>query len=77
MENAAMQSGTCPKCQARAVHAKNEGISVRTRSLSIWINMFRRAYLRAYVCTNCGYTEQYVIGQEALQGIARKWPRVE
>jgi predicted nucleic-acid-binding Zn-ribbon protein len=72
-----MKTGTCPKCQSPTVHAKDEGITVRSWSLGIWLNLLNRAYLRAYVCTTCGYTEQYVIGQESRDAIAKKWPKVE
>ena len=70
-----MKTGICPKCQARTVHVKNEAIITNSGATVIIVGMFARAHLRTYVCTTCGYVEQYVIEADALPKIARDWPK--
>jgi predicted nucleic-acid-binding Zn-ribbon protein len=66
-----MKDGICPKCEAKEVHV------VSQTSVEVAINVGREmAYLGYYVCTNCGYTELYVLESEMLQQIAWKYRRI-
>lgn len=66
-----MKDGICPKCQAKDVHV------VSQTSVELAINVGRQmAYLSYYVCTNCGYTELFVLESEMLQHIAWKYRRI-
>jgi hypothetical protein len=66
-----MKDGICLKCEAKEVHV------VSQTSAEVAINVGREmAYLCYYVCTNCGYTELYVLESEMLQQIAWKYRRI-
>lgn len=58
----------CPKCESEAIKripGENQSkIGIQTGVLS-WVPVTR------YVCTTCGFIEQYVEGDDALQKIAK------
>lgn len=72
-----MHTGRCSHCHASTVHANDDALVVRSWALVLRLNFLNRASLRTYVCTTCGYTEQYVLDQESRDSIVRKWPKVE
>ncbi|MBF9073137.1 hypothetical protein [Streptacidiphilus fuscans] len=70
-----MRSGICPKCGSSEVHTMFGGI-YRGQAPVIRISglLSTRAESDDYVCTDCGYFEQYFVPGPALTKIARKWP---
>jgi predicted nucleic-acid-binding Zn-ribbon protein len=65
-----MKNGICIKCEAKEVHV------VTQTSVEVAINVETgMAYLRYYVCTNCGYTELYT-DSTMLQDVAWKYRRI-
>ncbi|MEY9874648.1 transposase-like protein [Streptacidiphilus sp. MAP12-33] len=74
-----MRSGICPKCGSTEVHTRFGGIfRGQTRSIVVAGGLLgsTRATSDDYVCTDCGYFEQYFTKGRALNRIARKWPLV-
>ncbi|MBC8393301.1 MAG: hypothetical protein H8E17_12140 [Deltaproteobacteria bacterium] len=74
-----MREGKCPKCGSDEIYA---GIDVAPKSgpfasNSIPIGLFSIAALDNYVCTQCGYLESYIADSEKLEGISRKWRKIE
>ncbi|MBK7632837.1 MAG: hypothetical protein IPJ13_00065 [Saprospiraceae bacterium] len=64
----------CPKCQNSEI-AIIEGGAFKGNiynTLSFGLNT---VYLTRYVCTNCGYTENYVDDPKDLQKIKEKYIR--
>ena len=61
-------SGRCPKCKGDAIKripGENQSkIGVPTGMLS-WVPVTR------YICTQCGFVEEYVEGDDALSKIAK------
>ena len=68
-----MKDGTCPKCDARAVHA----VDGSRFDASIPVSTFRRVLLRPYICTACVYVEFYVDPAADRAAVAEHWPKVE
>jgi predicted nucleic-acid-binding Zn-ribbon protein len=71
-----MKTGVCPKCQLRTVRGSDNGIGVNGTALSIRIGLFRRAYFRVFICTSCGYTEQYLLDTEGRNAVREHWPKI-
>lgn len=67
-----MKTGKCPKCNSREIfkHTGNSHGSFLT------VSAFKQARLEDYVCTQCGYTEGYIVKEEHLKKIKEKWKRV-
>ena len=68
-----MKKGKCPKCDSREIYSHS---SITSRS-NLAVTMFKQARLEDYVCTKCGYTEEYIVKNEDLKKIKDKWQRVE
>lgn len=67
-----MKDGICPKCDARTVHT----VAGNRFELSIQVSTLSRALLCAFVCTTCGYVEQYIDDTRDLPKLAERWPQV-
>ena len=67
-----MRNGVCPKCGAQTVHV-GKGGGYRG---GVVIAPFTRSQITMYICTNCGYLEEYLEQQYELSMIAARWPLV-
>lgn len=68
------RSQTCPKCQSRAI-ACIRGFKSADSSIPAspaWIN-FSNVAVNRYVCTACGYTEEWVDDTAGLQKIKKNY----
>lgn len=70
-----MYSGRCPKCGSATVYRRIGGVGelklhVRTSFISIPVPAL------SYVCTTCGYFEQYIDDPAKLAEVAQTWDRV-
>ncbi len=77
-------SGQCPKCKSNEIHVSTVVLPIRSlvylNSIPISGNVVlgsSPAPLHSYICTSCGYVEQYVATKTKLREIAAKLPRVE
>ena len=67
-----MKSGQCPKCGSPEVYHRTRGPLEEGVSISLWA----AATLDTYVCTNCGYVEDYVLDDSNFAKIVKKWAKV-
>jgi hypothetical protein len=74
-----MRNGECPKCGAAAVFCGpadwscSAGFTADTLSLGFMAHV----PLITYVCTHCGFIEQYVRFTSDLERVAQKFERVD
>ena len=73
-----MQTGICPKCHSKKIHAGKNVFLKRGDygSNTIPIRPFSNAVLDNYVCVQCGYTESYVADHAKRKIIEKAWPKV-
>ncbi len=74
-----MKSGICPKCGSGDVYS---GAHIPLKkgpfgSNAIPVSLTSLAALDNYVCTGCGYVEQYVDEAGKRKEIAEEWVRVK
>ncbi len=76
-----MRSGRCPKCNSTTIYSRYYGIffsspaalHIAFHALS-GLGMGTR-YV-SFVCTSCGYFENYIADANKLATIAQKWTKV-
>ena len=73
-----MKNGQCPICNSSDVFKKttgvwfgNTGLTVNTGGL-----VTSKTDFESYVCTNCGYFENYFVDKARLLEVQKKWTRV-
>ena len=81
-----MKNGICVRCDSPAVCTAEMGFQQDGYQLKLGDSMFSEVVYvksRNYVCTECGYHEQYIVDTENLKRIAelasgnvRGWTRV-
>jgi hypothetical protein len=72
-----MQSGKCDKCGASTVHTLANGIAPGGRREYIGFGgAYTAVDVQTYLCTNCGYYENYVTDTRRLAEVAQRWPGV-
>ena len=64
-----MKDGICPKCGSRVVY-NNYPSGLRTL---LQITFWRGVRLTTFVCTHCGYVEQYLLDKHAFAKIRNAW----
>ena len=62
-----MNEGICPKCSHATVYAVTALDHERVLALSI----FKAVQMTHFICTSCGYVEQYVLNHADLQLIEK------
>ena len=70
-----MRDGKCPKCSSTTVYTKQGGVGdthihVHTTFVSLPVEVV------SYVCTTCGYFENYITNRDKLDDVAKKWEQV-
>jgi hypothetical protein len=73
-----MRNGTCPSCHATTVYSKPGGVGISDRPV---IHVYTGAISRAvpfvsFVCTTCGYFENFIADANKLAEVAQKWQPV-
>ena len=78
-----MRSGKCPKCNSTNVFMNKRGIDYGGGWgwLEIWMGSPDEASNRqsdcdSYICSDCGYFENYIVDKEILHEVQTKWTRV-
>jgi hypothetical protein len=72
-----MKRGQCPKCNSANVFKKKNGIDWGDGSMNIYPgNMSSQSDCDSYVCTDCGYFENYITDKGMLQQIQGNWTKV-
>jgi predicted nucleic-acid-binding Zn-ribbon protein len=62
-------SGVCPKCSSKKVAVIPSELGTQN---AIKVDMFGFANLTRYICTSCGYMEQYVADEKSLVRLRRR-----
>lgn len=65
-----MKSGTCPKCGSKNVYMKQYKMAEILGGVA-----GRVGEQDDYVCTDCGYYEQYIVDKGALEKVREKWKK--
>lgn len=73
-----MMNGVCSKCNSQTVYRKVKGIFyggdgghyIKTGFMNS-----RSDYI-CFICTTCGYYENYILDKKALSKVAEKWDKV-
>jgi rubredoxin len=72
-----MKSGHCPKCGATTVHSLPNGLQPGGRRDYIGFGgVYSGVPVQSYVCTTCGYYENYLADPQKLAEVAQKWPLI-
>jgi predicted nucleic-acid-binding Zn-ribbon protein len=71
-----MKSGRCPKCRSTDVRVGPPGTTLLNDMNMFSISFWSNTTAERYVCTACGYMEQYVADPADRRKIAAKWPGV-
>jgi predicted nucleic-acid-binding Zn-ribbon protein len=50
---------TCPKCQSKSIKIVTSRHTLRMRALYSGITVFSAVYPEVYICSACGYSEEY------------------
>ena len=62
-------SGICPKCSSKKIAIIPSKIGTYN---AIKVDMFGFANLTRFICTSCGYMEQYVGDEKSMQKLCHK-----
>jgi len=72
-----MKNGKCDKCGSTTVHVQTNGFAPGGRREYIGFEgMYSAVDVQSYLCTTCGYYENYVTDPKRLVEAAQKWPAV-
>ena len=62
-------TGVCPKCSSKKIATIPSELGTYN---VIKVDMFGFAKLTRYICTSCGYLEQYVADEKSLTSLRQK-----
>ena len=74
-----MKNGTCPKCGLATIYSKTEGLKYSAMRGVVFVEtgrMVMASPATAYVCTTCGYFENYITDQNKLSEVLKHWQKV-
>jgi hypothetical protein len=72
-----MKNGQCPKCNSETVYSQAGGIFFYNIDLHVRTGSLDRAVpFVSYICTTCGYFENFGTNQGKLAVVARTWQKV-
>lgn len=81
MDDSSLKSGKCPKCNSEEVYTD----TIYTKSserMSIHITGWVLMYFDIYICTNCGWFEEFVSEKDmndpnTIDKIKKNWKKVK
>ena len=72
-----MRSGYCPKCKTPTVYRMREGIGEGGRGVYVRTSWMTKASpVESYVCTRCGYYENYIVDEQKMAEVINAWEKV-
>ncbi len=73
-----MLNGQCPRCRSRSVYRSRNGVISGDKHIFVRGLGFSspRSDRMTYVCTACGYYENYISDKAVCRKIASKWEKV-
>jgi predicted nucleic-acid-binding Zn-ribbon protein len=72
-----VEKGVCPKCGSSEVYRRRGGMA-SSHGVFLLLSLLRYLEIDTYVCTNCGYIENYTADKYRLPEIVcnKKWEHV-
>jgi predicted nucleic-acid-binding Zn-ribbon protein len=70
-----MRNGQCPRCNSTTIYQKSEGLYFGDVKGYFSIDGNGTPYV-SFICTTCGYFENYVADEKRLEAIANSWQKV-
>ena len=71
-----MRNGICLKCGAGTIFSQTNGVGGRNGvAVSIGFSL-ESTEVTSFVCTTCGYFENYFTDQKQLSNLMQKWQKV-
>lgn len=74
-----MKTGICPKCGSLNVFMQQGGMELGRSSMGVYVRtamMTAPSAINSYICTDCGYFENYIADADKLGDVALKWKPV-
>lgn len=72
-----MKDGKCPRCYSTDVYHKINGIISGDKKVYVRVSILSPATDKiTYVCSSCGYYENYILDKGILNKIKEKWNKV-
>lgn len=71
-----MRSGICPKCESPNIYVKKNGVYA-VKHYDLYLDWGESSSYDSYVCTRCGYFENYLTNISILKKISEKWDKIE
>ena len=74
-----MKNGICPKCGSATIYSKADGLKYSAMRGVVFVEtggITMASSAIAYVCTTCGYFENYITDQSKLSGVLKNWQKV-
>jgi hypothetical protein len=74
-----MRSGTCPKCEAPTVYRRQRGIGIGGSGGTVHVQtswVTTPSPVESYICTRCGYFENYVVDDKKMAEVVNTWEKV-
>jgi predicted nucleic-acid-binding Zn-ribbon protein len=72
-----MKNGKCVKCGSTTVHTLINGFAPGGgREYLGFGSVYSAVDVQSFLCTTCGYYENYVTDQKRLAEVVQKWPVV-
>ena len=71
------KTGKCPKCGSTEIYTDAKQLKRGDRCI-IPVTSWKTLYLNTYLCTSCGFIEEYTekIGEKELEKIKENWSRM-
>lgn len=81
MNPESLKSGKCPKCGSDDVYSENPYAKTSERMIMA-VSGFNRVYFDIYLCTNCGFFEEYISendikNEKTIEKIKKNWKKVK
>ena len=74
-----MRNGKCPKCGSDTVYSKTDGLKYAVAKGVVFVHtslMTIPSSAISYICTTCGYFENYITDKNKLAQVAENWKKV-
>jgi len=74
-----MRNGTCPKCGNVTVFTRPDGLKYAIQQGTVFVHtgfMTAASPAVSYICTTCGYFENYIADQSKLYEVSTTWQPV-
>ena len=72
-----MKNGQCPKCHSATVYSQTGGVFFNNNVIHVRTSQADQAVpFVSYICTTCGYFENFIADPNKLVAVTRTWQKV-